>query len=1042
MIDYIVHLAVRRRFLMLSLIVLIIGAGIWSYRHLSIDAVPDITNVQVQINTEAPGFSPLEVEQRITFSVETALYGLPELAYTRSLSRYGLSQVTVVFKEGTDLYFARDRVNERLGAIRNALPPGLEPAMGPVATGLGEIYTYTLIGDPDTPQQNGQPWDTTALREVQDWIIRPQLAQVPGVVEINTMGGYQKQYHVTPYPERMLAFDITLQQLSDALAANNVNRGAGFVDRNGYQLLVRSPGQLQTIEDIARVVIANRDGTPVKVADVADIAIGQELRTGAATRDGQETVLGTVMMLAGENSRQVALTVDKQLSLIAPSLPAGVQVETVYDRTTLVDKAMTTVRKNLLEGALLVIVILFLLLGNLRAALITAAVIPLAMLATFTGMVQAGVSANLMSLGALDFGLIVDGAVIIVENCIRRLSQEQHRNGNPLPLKERLEQVYQATAEVIRPSLFGVAIITLVYVPIFTLSGVEGKMFHPMAATVVMALLSAMVLSLTVVPAAVAIFLGGRIRQESEGGPLHILRELYRRALIATLRLRTLTLVLASSLLALSLWLASTLGAEFVPQLNEGDLALHALRIPGTSLNQSVAMQEQLEKEILKLPEVNTVFSKIGTPEIATDPMPPNVADTFVMLKPARQWPDPYKSRDRLLQQLREITAAVPGNNYEFTQPIEMRFNELVSGVRADVALKIYGDDLVQLRQSAEQIREVMSAIPGAIDARVEQVSNLPLLSIEPRRTELARYGLNIDQLQQLMAGAIGGKEAGIIYEGDRRFPLIVRLPEQLRQDVEGFGNLPVPLPNGGYLPLSEVAELNMSTAPSQISRENGKRRVVISSNVQGRDLASYVSELEQQVTAKVDIPAGYWLEYGGTFEHLASATQRLSIVVPVTLLAIFILLIMAFNSMRDALIIFSGVPLALTGGVILLWLRGMPLSISAGIGFIALSGISVLNGLVMVSFIRELQQDTGRVYQAVVDGAVIRLRPVLMTALVASLGFVPMALNTGTGAEVQRPLATVVIGGIVSSTLLTLFVLPALYTLLHRDRKNREQTL
>jgi len=1031
MIEAILRLSIERRHLMLSLTLVLFGLGIWSYQKLPIDAVPDITNVQVQINTRAPGYSPLEAEQRITYPVETALAGLPGLAYTRSLSRYGLSQVTAVFEDGTDIYFARNLIDSRLGAIGGTLPPGLEPEMGPIATGLGEIYMYTVEARPGAIQADGRPYDATALREIQDWIIKPQLALVPGVIEVNTIGGHDKQYHVTPDPRKMLAFGLSLEDVTAALRRNNDNRGAGFVEANGRRLLVRSPGQLGEIADIENVVVANRDGAPVKIADVAGVAIGRELRTGAATRDGRETVLGTAMMLVGENSRAVARNVAAALEKIQSSLPEGVRLEAVYDRTTLVDKAIVTVQKNLVEGALLVIAVLFLLLGNFRAALITAAVIPLSMFATIAGMVQTGVSANLMSLGALDFGLIVDGAVIIVENTVRRLAEAQRRHGGTLPLKERLELVFRATNEVIRPSLFGVLIITVVYIPLFSLTGVEGRMFHPMAATVVMALLSALALSLTVVPAAVAVFLTGRV-SERENRLITAVKSAYRPLLLAAMKMRWLVLSAAAGLVALCAWLATTLGSEFIPQLNEGDIALHALRIPGTGLEQSVAMQEILEERIKAFPQVDKVFAKIGTPEVATDPMPPNVADNFVILKPRSAWPDPEKPRDELIGEIETAVRQLPGNNYEFTQPIEMRFNELISGVRADLGIKVFGDDLDRLVASAEEILAVVQGIDGAADARIEQVEGLPVLSVVPKRIELARYGLDLQALQDLVATAIGGASAGLIYEGDRRFQLVVRLPENIRRNLDRLGDLPVPLPVGGFVPLEEVATLQVAPAPNQVSRENGKRRVVVTANVRERDLGSFVDEVKARIASDVRLPPGYWLDYGGTFEQLESAGRRLSLVVPVTLGAILMLLVTAFGSLRDALIIFTGVPLALTGGVLALWLRGMPLSISAGVGFIALSGVAVLNGLVMLSFIRQLRGEGGDLIASIVDGALIRVRPVLMTALVASLGFVPMALNTGTGAEVQRPLATVVIGGIISSTLLTLFVLPLLYRIAH----------
>lgn len=1034
MIDSLLRLAIERRLLILCFIFLIVGVGVWSYQKLPIDAVPDITNVQVQINTAAPGYSPLESEQRITYPVETALAGLPNLSYTRSLSRYGLSQVTVVFEEGTDIYFARNLINARLGAIKSVLPPGLEPEMGPISTGLGEIFMYTVQASPGARMANGEPYTATALREIQDWIIKPQLAQVKGVIEVNSIGGYNKQYHVMPDPTKLLLYKVSVEDVVQALQANNDNRGAGYIETNGQQLLVRSPGQLETVDDIGNVIISEQGTVPIKVKDVAEIGIGKELRTGAATRDGNETVLGTAMMLIGANSRTVAQDVASKLIDIQASLPEGVVAEAVYDRTALVDKAIATVSKSLMEGALLVIVVLFLLLGNFRAALITAAVIPLAMLMTITGMVKTGVSANLMSLGALDFGLIVDGAVIIVENCVRRLAENQHKNGRQ-DLRERLNTVFDATSEVIRPSLFGVAIITIVYIPIFSLTGVEGKMFHPMAATVVMALLSAMVLSLTVVPAAVAVFMNGKI-SEKESIVISKAKWAYQPLLKLALKFRWAVVGFASVLVVFCLWLASTLGSEFIPQLNEGDIALHAMRIPGTGLEQAVEMQEILERRIKAFPEVDKVFARIGTAEVATDPMPPNVADNFVTLLPRSEWPDPTKTKGELVEEMERALEELPGNNYEFTQPIQMRFNELISGVRADLGIKVFGDDLDQLVITANDILKVVNSIDGAADARVEQVTGLPTLSVIPNRTALGRYGLNVADLQDWVSAAIGGESAGIIYEGDRRFELVVRLPETTRRDIDRLKFLPVPLTNGGYVPLEEVATLDISPAPAQISRENGKRRVVVTANVRGRDLGSFVKEVQASIREKADIPPGYWLDYGGTFEQLESASKRLSIVVPLTLLVILGLLVMAFASVKDALIVFSGVPLALTGGVVSLYLRDMPLSISAGIGFIALSGVAVLNGLVMLAFIRQLWHETGDLTNSIIDGAMIRLRPVLMTALVASLGFVPMALNTGTGAEVQRPLATVVIGGIISSTILTLLVLPVLYQWVHRREK------
>ncbi|WP_020209564.1 efflux RND transporter permease subunit [Gilvimarinus chinensis] len=1031
MLNAIVHFSVQKRYWVLTLVLALVCTGYWSYQRLNIDAVPDITNVQVQINTEAPGFSPLEAEQRITFIVETALYGLPQLDYTRSLSRYGLSQVTVVFEEGTDIYHARNLIDERLASIKTQLPPGLDPVMGPLATGLGEIFTYTLSADPQAVQENGQPYDAMALRELQDWVIKPQLAQVPGVVEINTIGGYDKQYQVQPDPLLLLQHGVTLAQLLASLESNNANTGAGYIEKYGQQFLVRAEGQLKTIEDIENIIILNQDNSPVRVKDVAQVIIGKELRTGAATQNGLETVMGTAMMLVGENSRSIAQQLAAKLTVAQDSLPKGVKAESVYDRTTLVDKTIKTVQTNLLEGALLVVVVLFVLLGNIRAALITAAVIPLSMMATISGMVQAGVSANLMSLGALDFGLIVDGTVIIVENCVRRLSLAQRDSGTTPQLKQRLALVYEATIEVVRPSLFGVAIITLVYLPIFSLSGVEGKMFHPMAATVVMALLAAMVISITLVPAAVAVFLKGKI-SEKENVLIKGANRIYVPLLEQALKGRAVVLALAGVLVTTCIWLMTTLGSEFVPQLDEGDIALHALRIPGTGLEQSIKMQITLENRLMEFPEVNRVFSKIGTPEVATDPMPPNVADTFIMLNPRDEWPAPNRSKEDLISSIEKALQELPGNNYEFTQPIEMRFNELISGVRADVGIKIFGDDLTVLRNTAQRVSAIVAETQGAADVRVEQVDGLPMLTIIPKRDLLARYGLNVQQLQDMVATAVGGSQAGLIYEGDRRFKLTVRLSDEIRNHLPRLLALPIPIRQGGYVPLSEIAKIQKAPAPAQISRENGKRRIVVTANVRDRDLGSFVTELKKKIPLQAEIPSGYWLDYGGTFEQLESASQRLTWVVPLTLVGILAILVIAFGSLKDSLIIFTGVPLALTGGVLALWFRDMPLSISAGVGFIALSGIAVLNGLVMLTFIRELRVSGETLWNAVVNGAQTRLRPVLMTALVASLGFIPMALNTGTGAEVQRPLATVVIGGIISSTLLTLVVLPVLYHWLH----------
>lgn len=1052
MLEKIIRAAIAHRWLTLLVTLGLAVLGGWSFTRLPIDATPDITNVQVQINTEAPGYSPLEIEQRVTFSIETALAGLARLDYTRSLSRYGLSQVTVVFEDGTDIYFARQQVAERLQQARSQVPAGLQPELGPVTTGLGEIFMYTVEAEAGATRPDGNQWTPTDLRTLQDWVVRPQMRNTRGVTEVNTIGGFARQIHITPDPVRLVAYGFTLQDVVDAVARNSQNRGAGYIERNGQQYLVRVPGQVADLAALRAVVLDRRDGVPIRLGDVATVGEGPELRTGAATQNGREVVLGTVFMLIGENSRAVAAASARRLKDVGRSLPPGVTATAVYDRTALVDRTIATVQKNLIEGALLVIVVLFLLLGNLRAALITAAVIPLAMLLTLTGMLRAGVSGNLMSLGALDFGLIVDGAVIIIENCLRRFGECQHSLGRKLSRDERFELTATATAEVIRPSLFGVAIIAVVYLPVFALTGIEGKLFHPMAVTVVLALSAAMILSLTFMPAAVAMFLGGKV-SETESRPLQWLRRFYAPALDWSLRWGVAVVATAALLTAMAGLLATRLGSEFIPGLDEGDVALHALRIPGTSLTQAVQMQSTLEARIKQFPEVDLVFGKIGTAQIATDPMPPSVTDTFLILKPREQWPDPRKPKATLIAEIEAAVKHLPGNNYEFTQPIQMRMNELISGVRADVAVKVFGDDLDTLVATGKVIENLTKTVRGAADVKLEQATGLPLLNVVPDPAGLSRYGLNQVAVQDAVGTAVGGTVAGQLFEGDRRFDIIVRLPEDVRSDPARLADLPVPLPmdagkgdearrganwnsgNLGVVPLRELARIEQTEGPNQINRENGKRRVVVTANVRGRDLGSFVTDLRQRVGAEVEVPAGYWVEYGGSFEQLVAAGQRLSIVVPLALLLIFGLLFMAFGSGRDAAVIFSGVPLALTGGVVALWLRGIPLSISAGVGFIALSGVAVLNGIVMLSFIRRLREQGGSLETAIREGALGRLRPVLMTALVASLGFVPMAFNVGAGSEVQRPLATVVIGGVISSTLLTLLVLPALYRLLQRPR-------
>ena len=1042
MFESILRFSIHQRWLVVLAVVGLAVLGVYSFQRLSIDAVPDVTNVQVQINTRAAGYSPVEVEQRVTFPIETVMAGLPRLQYTRSVSRYGLSQVTVIFKDGTDIFFARQLVNERIQEARGRLPTGVVPAMGPISTGLGEIFMYTVDAAPEAKNADGVAYGPTDLRELQDWIIKPRLRTVPGIADVNSIGGFVKQFHVAPYPARLIAYGLTFRDVIVALERNNLNVGAGYIENSGEQYLIRLPGQVVNLDEIGDIVLGARQGVPIRIKDVADVLIGRELRDGAATQNGKEVVLGTVFMLIGENSRTVARAAAEKLRQINLALPSGVVATAVYDRTTLVDKTIRTVATNLIEGAALVIAVLFLLLGNLRAALITALIIPLSMLFTFSGMVANRVSANLMSLGALDFGILVDGAIVIVENSIRRLAHEQRRLGRVLTRTERLAVVFDAARETRRALLYGQLIIMVVYIPVFALSGVEGKMFHPMAFTVVIALAGAMILSVTFIPAAIGLILTGKVA-EKESRVMAWAGKAYLPAFDAAMANKGLTVAIAATAVALSALLVTRMGSEFVPSLDEGDIALHALRIPGTSLSTAIDMQNVLERKIKTFPEVDRIFAKIGTAEIATDPVPPSVADNFVILAPRSQWRKQYRTKADLVRGLELAVGEVPGNNYEFTQPIQMRFNELLSGVRADVAVKIFGDDIQTLRTLGGQVEKLLATVPGAADVKAEPITGLPMLNLRMDRARMARYGLNVADVQDVVATAVGGTSAGTLYQGDRRFDLQVRLPETLRSDIEALKRLPIPLPapsagrateGANRLPahaiLDEVATIEVVQGPNQISRENGKRRVVVSANVRGRDIGSFVTDAQALIASQVPLPAGYWIGWGGQFEQLISAAERLRLVVPLALGLIFVLLYSMFGNFREGLLVFTGVPFALTGGIVALWLRGIPLSISAGVGFIALSGVAVLNGLVMLSFIRALREAGKPLDEAVRTGSLTRLRPVLMTALVAALGFVPMALSTGTGAEVQRPLATVVIGGILSSTVLTLLVLPVLYRL------------
>ena len=1034
--DRIIQFSIRNAIWVMLFVVAWIAIGIYSYQKLTIDAVPDITNVQVQINSQANGFTALEVEQRITYPIENAMSGMSNLEQTRSVSRYGLSQVTIIFKDGTDIYWARQLINQRLQEAKSALPENVEPQMSPISTGLGEIYQWVIKAEPNAKKPDGTPYTAMDLREVQDWIVRPQLQRVEGVAEVNSIGGYEKTYIVAPDLTRLQQIQISVAELEQALQDNNGNRGAGFIEDNGQQLTVRVPGLLSSIQDIENVTISTKNGLPIRVSDVASVSIGHDLRTGGATYNGEETVLGTAMMMMGENSKSVAQAVDQKVQAIQQSLPKGVVIETVYDRSHLVDKAIKTVAKNLVEGAILVIVILFIFLGNFRAALITACVIPLSMLFTLTGMAEQKISANLMSLGALDFGIIVDGAVVIVENCIRRLAEAQQHKGRKLTRSERFTEVFLAAKQARRPLIFGQIIIMVVYFPIFALEGVEAKMFHPMAMTVVLALVGAIILSITFVPAAIALFLTGDVK-ETESRWMSSLKNGYAKLLDQAYAFKYVVVTAAISILLLTAVMSTRVGTEFSPTLSEGDFALQLLRAPSTGIEESLRIQEGLEKQLLKeFPEIKAIFSRTGTAEVATDVMPPNISDSVVLLKPHDQWSNQDETIDDLRARMLEFVEKIPGNNSEFSQPIELRFNELISGIRSDVGIKIFGDDMQTLNQEAEKIAEKLKKIEGASEVKVEQTDGLPVLNVDIDHALAAQYGLSVKSIQDLVATSIGGQNVGQILQGDRRFDFVIRLDESMRTPQQ-LAMLPIQLPNGGLIQLQDVAKVENILGISQVSRENGKRRVVVTANVRDRDLGSFVQEMQQELKQQV-LPAGYWLGYGGQFENLASAKARMQIVIPMAFIIIFVLLMAVFNNVKDSLLVFSGVPFALSGGLMALWLRDIPISMSAGIGFIALSGVAVLNGLVMLTFIKELREKFD-VHTATWSGAVLRLRPVLMTACVASLGFIPMALATGTGAEVQRPLATVVIGGIISSTFLTLLILPVLYRWLNERNTTDE---
>lgn len=1027
MINGLIRFAVSQRLLVLLMVLILIGAGLYSLKHLPIDAVPDVTNVQVQVLTGAPSLAPLEIERQITFPVEVAMSGLPGLKEIRSVSKFGLSAVTVVFDDSVDTYFARQLVLERLSEAREQIPEGIgSPEMGPISTGLGEIYQYELRGAPSSG------YDATALRTVQDWSVRRQLLGVPGVVEVNSFGGLEKQYQVRLDPAKLQSYGLTLREVLEAVARNNANVGGAYIEHGAEQYLLRGIGLVEKADDIANIVVkTGKEGIPIFVRDLGEVVTGATVRQGAVTADGEgEIVAGIAMMLKGENSRTVVDSIKERVAKIQKTLPKGVDLVPFYDRTELVDRTIYTVAKNLIEGAILVIIVLILLLGNWRGALLVATVIPLSMLFAAICMVIFKVSGNLMSLGSLDFGLIVDGAVIVVENTVRRRAEAQHEGKHEPPERTILD----ACLEVGRPVVFAVAIITIVYLPILSLTGIEGKMFKPMALTVVFALIGALILSLTYVPAAMTFMLRGRVA-EKESFLIRYAKRLYLPALDFVMRQRTRSLAIVTAVVLASFALFPFLGAEFIPRLEEGSLAIQIQQLPSVSLSHSLDTVGKAEKVLRTFPEVTKIVSKTGRAEVATDPMGVDLSDVYVALKPHEEWTT-ASTREELVEKMSEaLEEGVPDGIFSFSQPIELRVSELISGVRSDVAIKLFGDDLETLKRQGDQIAKVVAQIRGAEDVKVEQIAGLPQLQIKPDRAAIARYGINVEDVNNLVESVVAGKEAGQVYEGEQRFNLVVRLTDTASRDVETIKNLLVPAPNGARVPLAEVADVKVVEGPAQISREDTRRRIGVELNVRGRDIKSFVEEAQRKIAAEVQLPAGYYLTWGGQFENLQRATERLMIVVPLALFLIFVLLFTTFNSVKQAVLIYTSIPLAVVGGILALFLRGMPFSISAGVGFIALFGVAVLDGVVMVSYINQLRDQGRSLDQAVGEGAIARLRPILMTALVASFGFVPMAIATSAGAEVQRPLATVVIGGLMVSTVLKLLVLPMLYGWLERER-------
>jgi len=1025
MLERALEFSLRQRFVVVLGAILLVILGILAWPQVNLDAVPDITTNQISINTETGGMSPEEVEKLVTFPIETAMGGIPGVEQVRSLSQFGLSQVNVVFRDDKDIYFARQLVSERLNGVKDELPDGVgSPTMGPVSTGLGDIYMYAIESPDRTPAQ---------LRELQDWVIAPQLRTVPGVAEVNATDGSVKQYQVVVSPQAMLAMSVSVDDVVAALQNNNENAGGGLLERNGERVLIRSVGLAQTTSDIEQIVVKSEDGVPVLIRDVASVELGVPVLTGISTKDGKESLMVIVMMLKGANGQTVANAVNERIAEIKGQLPKDVTLTTTYDRAEFVGEVLHTVEKSLLEGAALVIIVLVVLLGNFRGAIIAAIAIPLAMLFAVLGMKQFGISGNLMSLGAIDFGIIVDGAVIMVENCVRRLSEARAMLGRTLTREEHAGVIKQATSEVRKVTQFGEMIIIATFIPILALEGVEGKMFRPMALVFILALVGALILSLTLIPTLCSLFLS-RDTQEKHSRLLGFFERLYAPTLAFALKRRAWVIGAASILLVACGFLFTRIGSEFVPKLDEGSLVIQPIRVRTVDMEQTIKLVTAYEKKVLEVPEVLTVVTRTGTPEIATDPMPLSLSDSFLTLKPKAQW-RPGMTKEKLIAELQSKIQQVPGQGYNFSQPIELRFAEIVSGVKADVGIKVFGENLGELKAKADEISALMQDIPGATDIEVEQVDDVPVFQIDIDREAIARLGISIADIQHIVSVALGGEEVGQIVEGDRRFGLAVRLPEDIRNDPEAIKSLRVETPTGGSVPLSSLATIGDRVAPAQISREMGKRRVVVTLNVRGRDLGSFIAEAQRKVKSDLKLDEGYYVTWGGQFENLQRASQRLTIVVPVALGLIFVLLFSTFGSMKQAALIFTGVPLAITGGIIALALRGMPFSITAGVGFIALSGVAVLNGVVMVSAINRSRSESGMsILEAVITGASQRLRPVLMTALVAALGFVPMALNTGIGAEVQRPLATVVIGGILSATLLTLVVLPVLYTWFEKD--------